>query len=653
MLLSLLVALLNAPACPSLPAAPACAGALPVYADGCPQRWVCPADLAGEGLTRVDLSDTWLPTLFQAGTDDEQPYRAVYQKLAAGLIKDDAVEARAATDQFFETYGIFPDLSLVRTRLLDAERHTCRDAVDDKELAAYDKVVSAYEPTKTQRKRVKSVERLERLFRRELAKRAKKAKAARRDDQRDDAATDPPKPAETDEPVFGPDDFDTLGEEKRWAWSVRKWRRQYPKVAAVRAAQAHLKCERLMERIRRPGIFDYRTFVPLQAYQRKLMLGSRSHLDAPTRAVLVEDSREADFRALLRALRERVIEATGLIEDGSARGAWGTVFGRALDTAEYRHAAAGVPLANGADDFISPATEAAAKALGWTSPEAAIERLTRQTGIDTLAIAVKLPALPPWHAEHMTLRAEVDRGDVWYDYPYRPSGKPRYLPVKHRPHITLYAQHGEREIALVRWPTTIGGWKKEVQPDGTLGMQYKNSDVGVRYWKNLIAGPSWLPPDTTPDETLVERDGRGGYRGKRELLGPSYASAYGLVMLINHKRVEAGDTVKWWDYGIRVHGSVSYRSIVRGTSHGCHRLFNHLAVRLGDFLLKHRKHTIEGPIATSYWRAITHKGRRVTLKVKSRGYGYVLDPPVPVEVLRGRVRGRVRRAPDTVFPVPE
>ena len=107
--------------------------------------------------------------------------------------------------------------------------------------------------------------------------------------------------------------------------------------------------------------------------------------------MLLADSRELDFRALLRALRERVVDATGLLEDGSALGVAGEVQGRTLDSAEFRPvplpaskspappaepaaaAAASAPAKiTGAPDSISAATQAASQALGWTSPDAVL-----------------------------------------------------------------------------------------------------------------------------------------------------------------------------------------------------------------------------------------------------------------------------------------
>ena len=63
-------------------------------------------------------------------------------------------------------------------------------------------------------------------------------------------------------------------------------------------------------------------------YQRLQMLGDNGNVDVETRWALLGDSREQDFRAMLRALRARVVDVTGLIEDGSALGAQGEVQGR-------------------------------------------------------------------------------------------------------------------------------------------------------------------------------------------------------------------------------------------------------------------------------------------------------------------------------------
>src|ERR1035437_5698986 len=71
-------------------------------------------------------------------------------------------------------------------------------------------------------------------------------------------------------------------------------------------------------------------------------------------------------------------------------------------------------------------------------------------------------------------------------------------------------------------------------------------------------------------------------------LGPGYLSAYGVVAGYFVQPGKAGKSD--WDNGIRAHGSSDYLSIYssEGYSHGCHRLPNHVAIRLYGFILRHR-----------------------------------------------------------------
>ncbi len=174
---------------------------------------------------------------------------------------------------------------------------------------------------------------------------------------------------------------------------------------AVIAMQAHLRCEDLLSGKATSGRMDRRTVEGLKVYQHLQMLADNGNIDLETRTALLGDSREQDFRALLRALRARVVDVTGLIEDGSALGAQGEVEGRVIDTAEFRPlvgppapgkggappagaaptaAAASPPSAAepsskdgpvkivAAPDLIAAATQAASEALGWKSPEAVL-----------------------------------------------------------------------------------------------------------------------------------------------------------------------------------------------------------------------------------------------------------------------------------------
>ncbi len=410
---------------------------------------------------------------------------------------------------------------------------------------------------------------------------------------------------------------------------------------ALAALERRLLCERLLRPAGRTP--RWRLQEALEAYQRKHAIVSRGALDRETRLALAEDSRELDFRALLRALRARVIDASGLIEDGSAAGTRGTVLSRRLDGDAFHATDRYDALESGAPDLGSPATEAAALALGWTDPAAAAE-FFRARGPDAsrrLVVALRLPPLPAYHAEHMELRAEIDRGDVWYELPTSRGS------IARRPTLTLYARTaGGAEVALVRWPTTIGGWKKEVGPWGQVGLRYKNSDVGKRMWRDLVASPAWLPPPQTPARALVHRGyGEKKWLPETDFLGPGYASAYGLVMLPHLRPVSSGGGTLWYDNGIRTHGSVSYPSILGSESHGCHRLFNHAAVQLASFLLQHRHHVRHGLLARPFVHEFTWRGMKLRHPIPHRGYRFELTPPVEVEVLRGTVRGKIRSVP--------
>lgn len=415
---------------------------------------------------------------------------------------------------------------------------------------------------------------------------------------------------------------------------------------ALAALDARMVCEGLLKPVaERPR---WRLQAALEAFQRKHTVVSRGMLDRESRRTLLEGPRELEYRALLRALRARVMDATGLIEDGTARGQRGLVLGRRIDGDAF-HVSRYPDVAAGAPDLVSPATEAAAGALGWTSPAdaAAFFAFRGPHGTRSLRVAVRLPPPPDYHTAHMDLRAEIDRGDVWYETPAR-RGR-----IERRPTLTLWARTPDGgELALVRWHTTIGGWKKEVVSEsGRVALKYKNSDVGRRVWRDLVALPAWLPPPMTPPRTLVRRGEGGDWLPDTDLVGPGYASAYGLVALVHHNMIERNGKTVWFDNGIRTHGTVSYDSILKGESHGCHRLFNQSAVQLASFLLQHRAHTRRGLDDRPFIKMLRWENRTVKLPIPHRGYLYELTPPVVVDVLVGRIKSKVKKVPTRLLYV--
>jgi hypothetical protein len=406
----------------------------------------------------------------------------------------------------------------------------------------------------------------------------------------------------------------------------------------VAAIQAELVCAGWLERRQVTGRLGGATQRALELFRRRNMIVG-SGVDADTLRALALGGEELAFRALLRGLRDRVADGAGLLEDGSALEERETVVDRELDLSRFAPQVAEA-LPNGAPDLVSQATDRAARALGWTSPEAARAFVQAQGGgLAALRVAVALPRPPAYHSQAMELRVEIDRGDVFYDTPGAAAAARKKLGTVRVPTFVVYAKDGDREVALVRWATTIGGWKKERLDEGEIALKYKASDVGDRVWRQLIAAPAWLPPDSTPETDLVHEGKDGTLTLKRDLIQPGYRNAYGLVMLIHDEPVVRGGETTWIDRGIRTHGSVDYRSIKNGTSHGCHRLYNQLVLRLSGFLLQHRANVPRGKMSAGYQRTVEWNDQTVEIDVPTRGYLYELDPPVPVRVLEGNIAG--------------
>jgi hypothetical protein len=635
-----------APAAAAAPAAPSSSGAgdLAVVDAGRFVGQTTPENARRDGLTVVDLSDEWLPYVFSEEPGKPQPLRPYLVDLANGRFRPGAKYARAREDRFFEAFGISPSLNLVRRRLADRKRHACHERVKDAVLdeLAPKNVIPAEEAEKVPN-------------------------------------PDPATAAETPMIPTGR----TISPRPLTPTEKR----------AVVAMQAHLRCEDLLSGRASSARMDRRTVEGLKVYQRLQMIADSGNIDAATRAVLLGDSREQDFRALLRGLRERVVDATGLLEDGSALGVQGEVQGRILDSEEFRplpvppdkarasapaeaQARAGAPPAAApastaapapakitpAPDLISAATQAASQALGWTSPDAVLastlvatpaaprrggRKATARKGLALLptAVAIRLPPTPSYHGPKMELRAEIDRGEVVLARPKldKEGHKMWKPPVADRPTLTLYARAGDHEVALGRWPTTIGGWKTFEKSDGSMALKYKESVTGEALWPEVLATPTWHPAPGMPTRRLVVKHG-DTFEPKMEIIGPGYRAAYGLVAIVHHQimgRDEHGEP-QLMDLRIRTHGTPGYRSVKRGESNGCHRLHNYVALRVAGFLVKHHENVREGLVPEDYVRTLEYKGQKVALQSESKGYRFKLTPPVPVTVLDGDVKGDAR-----------
>jgi hypothetical protein len=567
---------------------------------------ICIADAQARGLTVVDLTDQWTPTLFDPVEGQAPTFRARYLELAAE-------KGDGGLESLTELYGVVPALSVAHERLADDQRHACHAAIDPSSILTLDQPLS-----QGNKDAVAAMIKGRDWLEKELEKERARQKLT---------------------------DIAALEADPKWHDRFIRYKKLDQTHTALLAAQQQLHCEGWLQDKDVDGTFTWRMGMAVEMFQRRNFLMPTQRLDKETREALQLDSRELDYRLSLRILRERVTAAAGVIEDGTAGDGPRAVLGRDLDPPAMRAARGHKPMPNAAPDLVNAATEAAAKQLGWTGPNE-VRAFLDKIGDTGMRVAIQLPPVPAYYSAHMELLAEIDRGDIYYED--RPPAFKRTLP--RRPTLVLYVQDGETKRPLVRWPTTVGGWADQRLPSGRLVQKWKESDVGPRVWKDLTAAPTWIPPKTTPDRDLVKPT-YPGWDLKSEIMGPGPRAAYGMVLLEHVLPVKLKDgTEQFQDNGIGTHGSSSVTSIVSGNSHGCHRMYNQLAVRLGDFLLHHRNHTIKGEPKVGFRRIVYHNGHAFRAEIESRGFQYELTPPVPVNVLKGNILSKRKTPPKNSAP---
>jgi hypothetical protein len=585
------------------------------------------------GYTVIDLSNTWTPYIFTEktpGVEDqtENRYRKTFIGLANDEIDSDGDKLSSWEHNFLELYGIPPSLRVIKDEWdrIETEVQPCLDAAnyDGSVFAGFTGTITYKRSTKGKRNRSA------RWFKSKLDDAMRKAKIA--------------------------GDYEAAKDNPKTRTLYRQWREIQQPIDIVAHAQKRFRCEGLFtgrkgEGNFDPGIFDAPTTHALARFERKHDIMGWGHFKPDNVAMLAKSQQEAVHARLLRALTERVVASAGIIEDGSAK-QWKKGKFRWKDKNGKEHELR---------DLVGEFSTAAFEALGVQTPESARERMAMLSDLgdgnfDNLLVAVKLPPLPEYYAENMQFQTVIDRGDVWYDFPYTEDGRRLGQPRGIFPHITVYVNYNDQRIPLMHWRTTIGSWRKEVN-EGEVQMKYKNSDVGDRVWRDIVAAPVWIPPASTPPAELIKGRYKNGkfHRGVNyDEIGPGYRSAYGLVAAYHVRETldETGAVVKTFDNSIRTHGSVDYMSILGRYSHGCHRLYNMDAVRLFSFVLRHRDYERKGRIPVGVGRYITVEDKTYHMKIGSRGYEYQLLEPIPVTVTSGRIRGR-RRSPHTEYlPIP-
>jgi hypothetical protein len=621
----------------SSPATPAPLQPVTLWKDGKPAGEIDLAQPHDPRIVVLDLGEDWTPYIFTersspAEAPVPQSYRATYLALARGEFPNDHHGKRAKKDRYLELYGILPTLTLLRTRFREAVSQDCASKVDLEPLRQYERLLPYVDNGKAQRDSS--------LFL-ALERRLKQATAKQGIDA--PSKLDPSRLSAADKATFA----------------------QYEKIAPtallIRAAQARLACEGFYppKVAYTDGALDWATNDALALFERKHRVFGWGFLTHDSVEALKQPPLEGERQAVLRVLTERGMHAGGFLEDGSPPSSPAPAGANPKPDKPRTFLGADgkehpVPnLEQELDDDV-------VKAFGLQTPESTLawlESLGNLSG--QKLVAIEGPQPPEYYSSNMDLSVVIDRGDVWYEFPYDAKGSERFQPVLRRPTLTVYTEYLGQKIALAKYGTTVGGWRTELV-DGVEMWKYKGSPVGPRVWRQIVAAPVWLAPPGTPVKTLLTRDfnSKTGYSINWHELGPSYASAYGLVAAYHSrfKEGEDGEVELQGDEGIRTHGSVDYMSIMDRHSHGCHRLHNHIAVRLMSFVLAHRPHKRVGETSVVYKNTIDNNAEtppddsEYVIEIKKTGYAFQLERPVPIDVLAGHIVGRRRTPITTAVP---
>jgi len=575
----------------------------------------------------IDLGEGFTPILFSDGVGPKgEPlphlFRPTYLALARGEFPKDPYGERAQRDKYLELYGINPTLNVMRKRMHWASELECSKTLDLSAIANFNGVVAYEGPAQSLQTRERYM--VSRVWvERFLAKQG---------------VTDPT--------LIDPEQLKE-GEKGQ----LKYYLREHDDFEAIKAAQDRLQCEGYFKGKGKylKGAFDWSTHEALAEFERRHRVFSWGAMGPDTLEALRMDTRAAEHETLIRVLTERAIHAFGAMEDGSAKKSDGTpITFKGADGKMHE-----VP------NLEAELRSAVIEAFGLKDPEASmafLDALGELPKDGHRYVALPGPARPEYYSSDMDLSVSIDRGDVWYEFPYDENGVEKPQPVSRRPRTTIFVNYLDQRIPIATFGTTIGGWRSELIENNVF-WKYKDSPKGEVLWEEIVSAPVWLPPNTTPPRDLLKRrEKRKPDEPKYEVnyheTGPSYASAYGLVAAYHRpfRRSEDGSVRITGDEGIRSHGSVDYMSIMRRHSHGCHRLHNHIAVRLFAFVVHHRPHHREGHQPTNFVFNFEYEEEPYSVQIKQGGYVFKLERPIFVMVEEGRIRGSVENPLAVAIP---
>jgi hypothetical protein len=319
-----------------------------------PKRFDAPREVAiaqaeARGYTVIDLGDAWVPYIFTHQTPglenrSENAYASRYVDLANDRTDHDGDALADHEHNYLELYGIPPTLSVVLAewRELPAIEQCLSDAGYDG--SRFDPSVGtiAYTPSKKVRaKRLSSWK----WAKSKLEKEMRKAGLAAEVDAGNYAAA-------------------AANESLRKSYeSFLEFDRE---VQIIRNAQIRFRCEKLFNEHGGVGKFtlgdfDGATTHALANFEKKHDVMGWGHFTSDNVGVLALSPREAVHARLVRVLTERVVSATGIVEDGSARD-WKPDFVYTDDAGnEHR-----------LRDLTTEMSTAAIAALGLDEPESAL-----------------------------------------------------------------------------------------------------------------------------------------------------------------------------------------------------------------------------------------------------------------------------------------
>ncbi len=586
----------------------------------------------------LDLGEGWTPVLFSnpsepspndAGVAPEinkrliHGFRETYLALARGEFPDDAFGERARKDKYLELYGIMPTLAVLQKRLLWAHGLECSKHLDLTAINDFNGVVSYEGPEKalvTRTRYLVSRNRVQKLL--------------------------------EEHNLTDPEALLKLAEvQDKDKPQIKYYLRYHDDFEAIKTAQERLLCEGYFKGKGKwtKGAFDWPTHEALAEFERRHRVYSWGAMGRDTLEALRMDTEAVEHETVIRVLTERAMHAFGAMEDGSAKKADGSPI-------TYRGADGKIHEVPNLEEQLRNAVIEGFGLKDPASTSAFLAKLGKLERDGHHYVAIPGPPRPEYHSPNMDLRVSIDRGDVWYEFLFDENGKEKPQPVSKRPRMTILVNYLDQVFPIATFGTTIGGWRSELI-DGTVWWRYKGSEFGEVIWEDIVSAPVWLPPSTTPPRELLKRrqrrkPGESKWEPNYHETGPSYASAYGLVVAYHRPFVRRSDgSIRiTGDEGIRSHGSVDYMSIMRRHSHGCHRLHNHIAVRLFSFVINHRPHRREGHSPMSFFMNLEHDGEKHAISIKRGGYVFKLDQPIFVTVEEGRIRGSVKRPVATAIP---